>query len=38
VFAALSAYTLGGMVVLGTMFLAAGVCAFAMARLSTTHR
>jgi hypothetical protein len=36
--AAISVYTVGGMVVLGTMFLAAAVCAFAMARLSTTHR
>ena len=38
VFAALSVFTVGGMVVLGTMFLAAAVCALAMARLSTTHR
>jgi hypothetical protein len=38
VFAALSVYMVGGMVVLGTVFLAAAVCAFAMARLSTTHR
>ena len=38
VLAALSVYTIGGMVVLGTMFLAAAVCALAMARLSTTHR
>lgn len=38
VLAALSVFTIGGMVVLGTMFLAAAVCALAMARLSTTHR
>jgi hypothetical protein len=38
VFAALSVFTVGGMVVLGTMFLAAAVCSLAMARLSTTHR
>jgi len=38
VLAALSAFTIGGMVVIGTMFLAAAVCALAMARLSTTHR
>jgi hypothetical protein len=38
VLAALSVYMVGGMVVLGTVFLAAAVCAFAMARLSTTHR
>jgi len=38
VFAALSVFTVGGMVVLGTMFLAAAVGALAMARLSTTHR
>ena len=38
VMAALSVYMVGGMVVLGTVFLAAAVCAFAMARLSTTHR
>ena len=38
VFAAFSVYMVGGMVILGTVFLAAAVCAFAMARLSTTHR
>ena len=38
VFAALSVYMVGGIVVLGTVFLAAAVCAFAMGRLSTTHR
>ena len=38
VFAAFSVYALGGMVVLGTMYVAAAVCALAMARLSTTHR
>jgi hypothetical protein len=38
VFAALSVFMVGGMVVLGAVFLAAAVCACAMARLSTTHR
>ena len=38
VFAALSVFMVGGMAVLGTVFLAAAVCALAMARLSTTHR
>jgi hypothetical protein len=38
VFAAFSVFTIGGMVVLGTMFLAAAVGALAMARLSKTHR
>lgn len=38
VFAALSVFTIGGMVVTGVMFIAAAVCAYAMARLSTVHR
>lgn len=37
VLAAFSVFTIGGMVVLGIMFLAAAVCALAMARLSTTY-
>ena len=37
VLAACSVFSIGGMTVLGIMFLGAAVCALAMARLSTTY-